>query len=346
MNNQSGSALSRITFLLALFIAAALGFLVVREFLRPEPAAAQSAEPVESAVSEKPSARHPSVAPAAAQPAYAPLRPRANPPSAPANNVLPAVPAIRVETAQPVPPIAAVAAAPVVPAVNVPRAAVPAVQPGGGAGVGNVSMAGRVFLRGVPPPEKPITMDAACTKLNNAPLTTRHYLVGRDSGLGDVFVYVKDAPPAPPLPGTPLLDQSGCMFEPYILGVQTGQVFQVRNSDNVLHNLHIVPRKVGNRERNIGQPVKGYVTPFTFDVAENFIQIKCDVHPWMFAYVCVVEHPWFAVTDRDGNFTLPPGLPLGEYTLAAVHRRAGEQTQRISVRADGTAPVAFTFNVP
>jgi hypothetical protein len=66
----------------------------------------------------------------------------------------------------------------------------------------------------------------------------------------------------------------------------------------------------------------------------------------MFAYVGVVEHPWFAVTDKNGNFTLPPGLPSGEYTLAAVHRKAGEVTQRINVSTDGISPVTFTLDVP
>jgi hypothetical protein len=76
------------------------------------------------------------------------------------------------------------------------------------------------------------------------------------------------------------------------------------------------------------------------------VQFKCDVHPWMFAYVGVVEHPWFAVTDGNGAFALPPGLPPGRYTLAAVHRKLGEQTQTITVGAGGTEPVEFLLEVP
>ena len=66
----------------------------------------------------------------------------------------------------------------------------------------------------------------------------------------------------------------------------------------------------------------------------------------MFAYVGVVEHPWFAVTDGNGSFALPSGLPPGQYTLAAVHRKLGEQTQTITVGANGSVAVTFTLEVP
>lgn len=130
-----------------------------------------------------------------------------------------------------------------------------------------------------------------------------------------------------------------------IFGVQAGQVLKVRNSDPMLHNVHSVSR-AGNKQRNVAQPVKGMTTDFIFEKPEVFVQFKCDVHPWMFAYVGVVEHPWFAVTDGNGAFALPAGLPPGRYTLAAVHRKLGEQTQTVTVGAGGSGPVEFTLEVP
>jgi hypothetical protein len=208
------------------------------------------------------------------------------------------------------------------------------------------NISGRVILRGVPPAEKVITMNSVCAELNTGTVTTRHYVVGEGGALADVFLYVKDAPATPARAGvTPVMEANGCQFQPYVLGVQTGQTMELRNNDPVLDNAHVLPKKSGNRERNIAF-LTGKATPLSFDAAELFMQLKTDVHPWMYAYICVVDHPWFAVTDRKGNFTLPPGLPPGEYTLVATHRKAGEQTQRIRVSADGAVPVTFTFDVP
>jgi hypothetical protein len=217
------------------------------------------------------------------------------------------------------------------------------------AGRGGQSVAGRVFLRGTPPPEKSVPLDAVCGRLHPAPMTSRHFVFGQDSGLAGVFVYVKEGIKAQRVADpsvSPLLDQVNCEFQTYVIGVEVGQKLSVRNSDPVMHNVHILPKGAGNREKNVAQPVKGMVSSFIFEKPEVFIQIKCDVHPWMFAYVGVVEHPWFAATDKNGNFTLPPGLPAGEYTLAAVHRKAGEVIQRINVSTDGISPVTFTLDVP
>jgi hypothetical protein len=65
----------------------------------------------------------------------------------------------------------------------------------------------------------------------------------------------------------------------------------------------------------------------------------------MFAYVGVVDHPWFAVTDQNGNFSLPAGLPPGQYTLAAAHLKAGEILQQLNVTETGVEPVTFTFEL-
>jgi hypothetical protein len=205
---------------------------------------------------------------------------------------------------------------------------------------------GRVFLRGNPPAEKVISMDSACARLNPAAVTTRHYVVGKEGALADVFIYVKDAPATPVRPGlTAVQEQIGCQFEPYILGVQSGQKIVLRNTDFGVRNIIVMPKTVGNRERNLAT-IGGDAVSFSFDVSELFVQLKTDVHPWMYAYICVVDHPWFAVTDKQGNFVLPSGLPPGKYTLVAAHRKAGEQTQRIDVAKDGTSPVTFIFDVP
>src|SRR6185503_21165010 len=96
----------------------------------------------------------------------------------------------------------------------------------------------------------------------------------------------------------------------------------------------------------VGQPIP-MTTDFVFENPEVFVLFKCEVHPWAFAYVGVVDHPWFAVMDQNGHFSLPSDLPAGRYTLAAKHLQAGELMQTITVSEDGAvSPVEFTFSVP
>ena len=348
MNQEPSSVLPKATFVLLLFIAAALGYLVVRDWLRPEPRAEMEITAPAPSHNAAPTNVVPAWNPAEMKSSFAPLRPRVetnfvrvstNRPPAILRTNAPAV----VRVVESVPAAVATAVAVVPPAVAVPVAFIPR---GGGQPV--PAVIGRAVLRGTQPPEKIITADATCGRLAVQPFTTRHYVVGADRGLANVFIYIKaGAPPTPASGPGPMLDQVGCEYHPYVLGVQTGQTFKVKNSDPVLHNIHALTKPGGgNKERNIGQPVKGMATPFVYSSPEVFIKFKCDVHPWMFAYVGVVEHPWFAVTDQNGNFALPAGLPPGQYTLSATHLKAGELVQPITVTEQGADPVNFTFDVP
>jgi plastocyanin len=209
-------------------------------------------------------------------------------------------------------------------------------------------ISGKVKLEGTPPPEKPIVLDAACGKLQPNQIATRHYIVGPDKGLANVFVYVKEGakPAAPPTEKGAGLDQKGCEYHPYVIGVQAGQHFDVKNSDALLHNVHALPKVSGNKEKNVGQPVP-MKSDFVFEKPEVLVQFKCEVHPWMFAYVGVVDNPYFAVSDKDGSYKIT-GLPAGDYTLEFVHLKAGRQTQKITVGADDkkTADVTFQVKAP
>ena len=93
-------------------------------------------------------------------------------------------------------------------------------------------------------------------------------------------------------------------------------------------------------------PVQGQENQITFENPELFIRVKSDVHPWMFAYINVLPHPFFAITDKNGNFELPPGLPSGNYVIAARHLKAGEVQQEISVQGGGEQVINFSLKVP
>jgi hypothetical protein len=209
---------------------------------------------------------------------------------------------------------------------------------------GAADITGKVTLKGTPKPEIPIQLDATCGKIQPKPVTTRHYVVGADKGLANVFVYIKQGAQKTPATGDgPLLDQVGCMYEPYVMGVVTGQKFNIRNSDPILHNVHATPKPgSGNKEFNFAQVSKGAINPKTFDAPEVLVRMKCDVHPWMFAFVGVVDHPYFAVTDKDGNFTIK-NVPAGKYTVEAVHQKSGPGK---TAEVEAGKSVNFEIEVP
>jgi hypothetical protein len=212
-------------------------------------------------------------------------------------------------------------------------------------------LTGRVVLKGTPKPEITIDMasDPRCAALHTQKITTRHYVVGADNGLANVLVFVKAGLENKeyPIPSeTPVLDQVGCEYSPYVMGVRKNQKFLIKNSDPTLHNVHATPKPGGgNAEFNFAQPVKNMTTEKTFTTAEAAIRFKCDVHPWMFAYVGVFDHPFFAVTDKDGNFKIS-GLPNGKYTVEAWHQRThrAEAGQAKEVAVEGDTQLEFTID--
>ncbi len=209
------------------------------------------------------------------------------------------------------------------------------------------SVAGKVTLSGKAPAESPIKFDAdpKCKAAHPTGANTRRYVTDANGGLADVFVYVKDGLAGkkfPPATQPVTLTQQGCLYSPYVLGIQVGQPLIIENEDDTLHNVHALTSPGKNQEFNVGQPIKGMKTEKMFTKPEVFVKFKCDIHPWMFAYVGVVEHPFFAVTGADGSYTIP-NLPDGDYTLAAVHPKAGEQTIKVKVSAGAPAKADFTF---
>ncbi len=207
---------------------------------------------------------------------------------------------------------------------------------------------GKVVLKGTPPPEKPIgaaKSDAFCGKsYPDAAPTSRNYVVGADGGLRYAVVRVVNAPAGSGTPGeSPLIDQKGCMYEPYVSATMAGQKFKVQNSDTFLHNVNASAAKK-NPGFNFSQAA-GQVNEKSFDNGEMWVKMICNVHPWMAGYVCVVESAFFAVTNEKGEFSLPDGLPPGKYKLQVDHLKAGTATADIEVAAGKGAEVIFELAV-
>ena len=101
--------------------------------------------------------------------------------------------------------------------------------------------------------------------------------------------------------------------------------------------------KANEASINSAQMPNGADLNYSFPKPEKFLKFQCDVHPWMFAWVSVFDHPYFAVSGADGKFTIK-NVPPGKYTLEAAHRKLGVQTAEIEVKDDGAAQ-SFTFEV-
>ena len=219
----------------------------------------------------------------------------------------------------------------------------PAAAPAPPAAPGSVT--GRILFAGAKPKDEFLnSMDAnpQCLKQHGGkPPKSETVVINEDGTLANVFVWVKSGPlPAAPAPTTRVkLDQVKCMYTPHVLGVMVNQEIEITNSDPVNHNIHPIPMQ--NREWNESQPPQGEAKIKTFSTPEIMLPFKCNLHPWMRAYVNVVPHPFFAVTGADGKFEIK-GLPAGDYVIEAVHESFGEQETKVTIGADAKT-VDFTF---
>jgi hypothetical protein len=202
------------------------------------------------------------------------------------------------------------------------------------------SVSGKVKFDGAAPKPSKIDMsqDAACKGTNTA-----ETVVVAGGNLANVFVYVKDGLgdrtfDAPKDSVT--IDQKGCQYHPHVLGTMTGQNIEIKNDDPTTHNIHPTPQV--NREWNESQPPAAAPIEKNFAREEIMLPVKCNQHPWMRMYINVVKSPFYAVTGPDGKYEIK-GLPPGDYTIAFVQEKLGEQTQKVTLAAKDSKTVDQTF---
>ncbi len=184
--------------------------------------------------------------------------------------------------------------------------------------------------------------DPRCAALHAEPPPSEEIVVSPDLGLRWAFVYVKEGARPTPSPEVPvLLAQAGCLYRPHVLGVQVGQPLLIRNEDPLLHNIHVLP--FANPAFNFGQPTAGLEQRRTFKSPEVMIKVVCDVHPWMRAWVGVLDHPYFAVTDAEGAYALPE-LPAGLYTVEAWHEAYRSVAELVELQPGAGAVVNFQLD--
>ena len=204
---------------------------------------------------------------------------------------------------------------------------------------------GQILFEGSFPKAVRLNMagEAECHAVHTQPVFSQNFLVNSEGGLENVFVWIKEGlksrhPPPPPDPVH--LDQIGCLYVPGVVGVQAGQSLEISNSDPLTHNVHPIPKV--NYEWNRTQRSGASALQLTYTEPELMIPVKCNLHPWMRAYINVVPHPFFSVTGEDGRFEIE-GLPAGSYVLEAIHATAGKLELPIILTPEKITRVTLSF---
>lgn len=227
------------------------------------------------------------------------------------------------------------------PGVAAPLALVGALLASGSAqAAGGSVIKGTVKLAGTPPKPAELNMksDPFCAKHTAVDQTV---VVSAKGGLKNVVVRlakgVTGDHPAPA--GDVVLDQQGCVYTPRVSVAVAGQTVAVKNSDQTLHNVHTYkgPATLFNQAQPQGfPPIKKKFGP------GDLVRFKCDVHPWMTAWVAVVDNPFFAISGDEGQFSIE-NVPPGKYTVEAWHEKLGTQQQEIEVKAGKPLELSFEF---
>ena len=214
----------------------------------------------------------------------------------------------------------------------------------------NASITGIVTFNGEAPEMTVLDMagDPECEELNQENPKRRQVLVlGDDQRIANVLVQIKGGLPAiehEAATGVVELDQGGCQYAPHVFALRVGQTLKIFNPDRMWHNVRA--SATVNRGFNTWMPSFRTEMEKVFDQAETTpFAVKCDVHPWMNAWVAVFDHPYFAVTGSDGAFTIG-NLPAGTYELEIWHERLPPQTHTVTVAAGEQATLDAVMEVP
>jgi hypothetical protein len=211
------------------------------------------------------------------------------------------------------------------------------------------TITGKIIFTGTAPAPRSLDFaaDAVCASTATNKMTDD--VMVKDGKLANVFVYIKSGGAVDKYKFTvpagqpqPQIDQKGCRYAPHVLGVMANQNIKITNSDNTTHNIHFTPEK-GNQDWNQSEPPGTQPLEKSFPRPEVLIPVKCNVHPWMKAYVGVMAHPFYAVSAEDGTYTIK-GLPPGDYTIVAWHEKYKEQTQKVTIGPKESKTVDFTYN--
>ena len=183
---------------------------------------------------------------------------------------------------------------------------------------------------GTPPAAETVVLLGTVRYPEPMPKPRESLVVNEAGGVRWAFVYITKGAAGRAYDGPPLrMEMSGLRFQPHVVGVRVGQTLEIHNRDQGGHHVHPVSdRRVMSHDHR---------DPWTtrFNHTDVMVRLKCDIHPWMSAWVGVLDHPYFAVTDAQGKFEIRD-LPPGIYTLAVWHESLQPEEREIPVTDNAT----------
>ncbi len=203
---------------------------------------------------------------------------------------------------------------------------------------------GTVSYEGPPPHYSRLRLPRACAKQHSGDVTLDNVLINNGK-LKNVMIKVKSGLTGIKLPlgnikSELVFDQIGCIYSPRVGIAQVGQVVRFKNSDPVFHNVKAVTKK--NKAFNKAMPTKNSSFTKIFTQAEDHIQAKCSLHPWMGAQLAILDHPYFDVTNSMGQFKIK-NVPSGKFIIEAWHEVFGSVTAEIDLTSERQHDLQIIF---
>lgn len=168
------------------------------------------------------------------------------------------------------------------------------------------------------------------------------YIINAHGGLTNAVVFIQQiSANTVPARKEHIFDNSGCRFAPRVLAMVKGEKLVIRNSDPKLHIVHSYLDK--RTVFNLSLLFRGHAIEISRKIYKpGILQVNCDTHAWMRGYIHVFDHPFFAVSDEQGKFTIAD-VPPGNYTLKAWHEGAGIQSKEVIVTEKDEIKISFEF---
>lgn len=182
------------------------------------------------------------------------------------------------------------------------------------------SIEGVVEFTGASVPKDPMVTLSSEVKYCGKTLQAEKYLI-KDKMIENVVVYLVDIKSGKAFPSEPLvLTNIKCAFAPHVaVGFKGGKIIQ-KNDDPIFHNIHTY---LNNKTMyNIGLPEKGSSVTKPL-LRDGLMEVTCDSHPWMHGFIQILDHPYGAVTNAKGEFSIKD-IPAGTYTVEAWHEALGK----------------------
>jgi Carboxypeptidase regulatory-like domain len=196
---------------------------------------------------------------------------------------------------------------------------------------------GKVTFAGTPPAKKKIIPTKDKEACGSDPREVDQIIVSSDKAVHEAVLYLKEVAKGKAwekAAKTPAIDNVKCDFKPHVQVVPAGDI-EIVNSDPVLHNTHgflgkltVFNVALPNQGQRIAKPLK----------KPGMVRVECDAHGWMLGWVYVAENPYYAVSAKDGTFTLT-NVPPGSYTLVAWQEYTGAVEIPVTVKAKEVASV-------